>query len=994
MAQNLNFNLAVDTNSAVSSINEFFNTFDQGAAQASNKLRKAFNEPIKTEVEISLKNGELIAKKIESSKNKSKQLKDVFRALNGEIGKTPNALKKQMSILKALQGNTKKYKDGTNRLSKEWKKVEERIRRVKAEQDKLTGGGSGGGGMNNFIGKFAMVQTMANLATSAIMGLGRQVGELAATGVRMESLMLQLEAFTGSAAKADAVYEEFAETARKTPFNVEEVAQAGKIMMAFGVDTETAAEMTDRLGIVAAATGGDLNNMGRNLGQIAAQGQAYTRDLHQFAMQGVPIWEEMSKVTGKSVAELKKMASEGKISFDIVSAALKNLTKEGSSFNEVSKRMQETFAGRMAMIETALVNVAKGMVEAFNSMDAAMGGVMSGAMKGFAEALEGLAKKLPALGHAMGQTLNQIGGIFSFIGNIFTTVGGFAASAASWFGKLLSAITPVDVIMKVLDNSILALLKPLGDLKLLLAALGGPAIVVGIGLVIKGIYGMMTATYAYIKAQITSLGLSGPAGWAILAGAAVATGAAYLALRDNLSKANEEMAESQREQDAAADAARNNASAQDDLKVAVDDTSTALKNQSDELKRQEKEAKLAYDKQKESSDALKESILARIDEEKEAVQGLIDEKKEAIRAEKEAQQELQESTKRYYDDQLDSVKSIYDYKLRAMDAERDRLSARTPAEEKLRQLQREEIQDKLKKGGLDEKERLELEARLERMNRQDKLTKLAVQRKQVELQRSEDINKIEAERETVLEAQQAAHEEALKTLQDEVKNLEMSKRSLDNQVKAINNMVRGVVSYNGQLDAGIRALESQLRQTNELESNWKRIAALQKKAAADAARAKADSAAAKANNASSEGSSSSGGPTPTTSNFAGGGIAAGTTSWVNELGKEAFLSASGKLSMINDTHGKWTAPSDGTIIPAHLTKKLDIPTGGVNLNGAAPANAARSSAGSMASMVSAIKGSMGGDTFNQSVTVQSSNPTQTANNMMVEMTRLKRRRFR
>ena len=77
--------------------------------------------------------------------------------------------------------------------------------------------------------------------------------------------MLQLEAFSGGADNAKMAYEEFANISRKTPFNVEQVANAGKVLMAFGVDTERAVQMTDRLGVVAAATGGDLNNMARNL---------------------------------------------------------------------------------------------------------------------------------------------------------------------------------------------------------------------------------------------------------------------------------------------------------------------------------------------------------------------------------------------------------------------------------------------------------------------------------------------------------------------------------------------------------------------------------------------------------------------------------------------------------------------------------------------------------------------------------------------------------
>ena len=987
MAGNLNFNLAVDTNAAVSSINQFFSTFDQGAAQASSKLRKAFNEPIKTEVEISLKNGELVAKKIESAKSKSKQLKDVYRALNGEIGKTPNALKRQMAILKALQGNTRKYQDSTGRLSKSWKQVEDRIRRVKAEQDRLTGSGGGGGKMDGFIGKFALVQTLANLATAAIMGLGRQVQELAATGVRMESLMLQLEAFTGGASQAEAAYQAFSDTARKTPFNVEQVANAGKIMMAFGVDAEVATEMTDRLGIVAAATGGDLENMGRNLGQIAAQGQAYTRDLHQFAMQGVPIWEEMSKVTGKSVTELKKLASEGKISFEIVSAALKNLTKDGSAFKEVANRMQETFAGRMAAIESALINVSRGMIEAFNNMDRAMGGVLSGSMRDFAAALEGLAKKLPEIGYAIGQTLTVIGGVFSYIGDLFQAVGGYANSFTAYFANLLDSITPVGLALQALGGFIDTLITPLTNAGLLLAALAGPAIVIGIGLVTKSIYGMMTATYAYIKAQIMSLGLMGPKGWVILTAAAGATAAAYLVLEDSLNKANAELEASKQEQAEAAAATKENTVVQQDLKVAIDDTVAALEREADAQKEQADKAKQAYEEQKAKSDELKDSILARIEAESTNVQALIDQKKSAIDQEKDAYKNLTEDIKRRYDDETESVRTLYDQKLALIDLELDRLSARGPAEERLRQLQKQEIIDKLRKGELDLKERAELEARLERMGRQEKMEQLSAERKKLMIEKSEKLNELEKQKEEALENAKTFHEENVALLESELETLERQKTALDEQKNKIKDMADGVEVYNGRLEDGIRELGNQISLAQQLKQEWLEIASA-------AAAAKEDAAAARSDAQSAAAALPAGGGSSGEARASGGPVTGGSSYQVNELGKEAFLSASGKLSMINaPAFGSWKAPSSGTVIPAHLTKQLDVPTGGINLNSAATANSSRAGSDGMSAMVKAITASARGDVFHQNVTVQSSNPTQTANNMMVEMTRLRRRRF-
>ena len=128
----------------------------------------------------------------------------------------------------------------------------------------------------------------------------------------------------------------------------------------------------------------------------------------------------------------------------------------------------------------------------------------------------------------------------------------------------------------------------------------------------------------------------------------------------------------------------------------------------------------------------------------------------------------------------------------------------------------------------------------------------------------------------------------------------------------------------------------------------------------------------------------------------GGPVTGGSTYTVNELGKEAFLSAQGRLSMINaPSWGQWTAPGKGTVIPAHLASQLNVPTGGINLNKAASGNAMMANASQGAgSIVRAIKSAaMGGDNITNNVTVQSDNTTKTASDMLVSMTRLRRRRY-
>ncbi len=63
--------------------------------------------------------------------------------------------------------------------------------------------------------------------------------------------------------------------------------------------------------------------------------------------------------------------------------------------------------------------------------------------------------------------------------------------------------------------------------------------------------------------------------------------------------------------------------------------------------------------------------------------------------------------------------------------------------------------------------------------------------------------------------------------------------------------------------------------------------------------------------------------------FTGGPVDAGQTYRINDgpsgmsLGQESFLSASGALSLINrPMNSLWTAPSKGTVIPAHVTSRL------------------------------------------------------------------------
>jgi hypothetical protein len=137
-----------------------------------------------------------------------------------------------------LLGDTRKFEAGTRKVTAEWGILTEKVRKVDAELKLMEGtmgkvaSRASGGGFGSLAAKFISIQTAANLATAGILKVVRDMGELINTGIRMETLNLQLEAFTGGAAEAEAAMAQFLQIAANSPLTLEQVANAGKIMMA------------------------------------------------------------------------------------------------------------------------------------------------------------------------------------------------------------------------------------------------------------------------------------------------------------------------------------------------------------------------------------------------------------------------------------------------------------------------------------------------------------------------------------------------------------------------------------------------------------------------------------------------------------------------------------------------------------------------------------------------------------------------------------------
>jgi len=169
------------------------------------------------------------------------------------------------------------------------------------------------------IGK--LTKRLAALAAAAI-GL-QQIKNLftgiLSTGDQFERLGLQMEQVMGSIEAGEQATEWIKEFTRSTPLQIEQVTEVFLRLKNFGLDPlngslQAIVDQNEKMG----------GGMDRLLGISNALGQAWTKqklqgeEILQLAERSVPVWDLLAESTGKSVPELQKLSSEGKLGRDVI----------------------------------------------------------------------------------------------------------------------------------------------------------------------------------------------------------------------------------------------------------------------------------------------------------------------------------------------------------------------------------------------------------------------------------------------------------------------------------------------------------------------------------------------------------------------------------------------------------------------------------------------------------------------------------------------------
>ena len=203
--------------------------------------------------------------------------------------------------------------------------------------------------MDGFMAKAA--QTAAGLF--AVDKIKDFVSQLALVRGEYQQLEVAFETMLGSKSKADALMGQLIDTAATTPFEMSEVAEASKMLLAYGMEGDKVNETLIRLGDIAAGLSMPLKDLAFLYGTTMVQGRLYTQDLNQFLGRGIPLADELAKQFGKNKSEVKKLVEEGKIGFPEVQKAIEALTGEGSKFGGLMEAQSKTISGQISNIEDA-----------------------------------------------------------------------------------------------------------------------------------------------------------------------------------------------------------------------------------------------------------------------------------------------------------------------------------------------------------------------------------------------------------------------------------------------------------------------------------------------------------------------------------------------------------------------------------------------------------------------------------------------------------------
>lgn len=182
------------------------------------------------------------------------------------------------------------------------------------------------------------------------------VGAIRAAGA-YEQTVASFETFLKSASRAEKLLGELNAASIRTPFTNEQFEQGAKSLLAVNVAAQDVVPTLERIATISAATGKDFNELATIYAKARTAGTLYAEDINQLIDAGIPIIEEFAAILDTTPDKVKKLASQGKISFGVLEEATRRLTDEGGRYFGLLEKQSQTLPGLFSTLQGAFQNL-------------------------------------------------------------------------------------------------------------------------------------------------------------------------------------------------------------------------------------------------------------------------------------------------------------------------------------------------------------------------------------------------------------------------------------------------------------------------------------------------------------------------------------------------------------------------------------------------------------------------------------------------------------
>ena len=282
-----------------------------------------------------------------------------------------------------------------------------------------------------------MGQDMTRSITLPLLGIGAAAVKSAAD---LETLETSFVSLTGGAAQAADMVKQLNEFTAATPFQLEEVGNAARQLIASGTAISEVNDQLQFLGDIAATSGSSINDIAAIFAKVNAKGKVELESLNQLAERGIPIFAALAEATGLPADKL----GAGRVSVEEFNKVLKSFSQEGGFAAGAMERLSQTAAGKFSTaldnLKLAAASIGEELLPSVTMLldkitSLAQGFVsMDPIVKRLAITFGGLAASIGPVIAFLPQIANQIKGIATIIsgGGIAIAVAAFAALAATF----------------------------------------------------------------------------------------------------------------------------------------------------------------------------------------------------------------------------------------------------------------------------------------------------------------------------------------------------------------------------------------------------------------------------------------------------------------------------------------------------------------------------------------------------------------------------------